>query len=74
MRIFAQHSIKTITAGRRQYFPPAMFAYRCNLVGVENSAFKKIQAPKELDAMESEKPLGQVREAEIQAPETALLS
>src|SRR5438876_1534383 len=55
--IFAQHAVETMATGRRLYFAPVMFAYRCDLIGVENSAFEKIQPSKKLYAVQSKKSL-----------------
>src|SRR6266496_1180603 len=74
MRIFAQHTIKTMAANWRQNFASVMFAYRCNPVGIQNSALEKIQSPKKLDAMECEEPLRQICERKIESPETSLIS
>ena len=63
-----------MAADRRQYFAPVMLAYRGDLVGIENSAFKKIQASKKFDAMQCEKSFRQICETEVQSPETALFS
>src|SRR6266478_6816213 len=51
-----------------------MFADRGDSIGVKNSAFEKIQAPKKLDSMEGEKPLRQICQPEIKSPKTALVS
>src|SRR6266496_6064530 len=74
MRIFAQSAIETTSAGWRQDFPPIMFAYCCDPIGIQNSAFKKIQPSEELDSMEGEKPLRQICKPEIESPKTALIS
>src|SRR6516162_5134557 len=74
MRIFAQHTIETMAASRRQDFAPVMFAYRCNPVGIENPAFEKIQSPKKLDTGQGEKALRQICKRKIQSPKTALVS
>src|SRR6059058_1329272 len=74
MCIFAQHTIETMAASRRQDFAPVMFAYSCKPVGIEDTAFQKIQAAKKLDALQGQKPLWQVCELEIESPETALVS
>src|ERR1700687_3572272 len=73
MRIFAQHTIKTAAAGWRENFTPVMFAYGCDLIGIQNSALKKIQAPKKFDPVQGKKPLRQVCEREIKSPKAALV-
>jgi hypothetical protein len=50
-----------------------MFAYRCDPVGIKDSAFQKIQTPKKLDSMQREKSFRQVCEREIKSPKTALV-
>src|SRR4030095_13937832 len=74
MRIFAQYPIETAAAGWRQDFAPIMFAYGCDPIGIENSAFEKIQPPEELDSMQGEKLLRQICKPEIESPKTALVS
>ena len=41
---------------------------------MENSTFEKIYTPKKFDAPQGEKSFVQIREGEVQSPETALLS
>src|SRR6266566_1554378 len=74
MRIFAQHTIQTMAASRRQDFAPVMFAYRCKPVGIEDTAFQKIQAAKKFDSAQREKALRQICERKIESPKTALVS
>ena len=74
MRIFAQHTIKTMAASWRQNFASVMFAYRCNPVGIEDPAFQKIQSAKKFQPMQGEKALRQICEREVQSPKTTLVS
>src|SRR4029450_6115558 len=74
MRIFAQYPIETAGAGWRQDFAAVMLAYSCDSVGIQNSAFEKIQPSEELDSMQGEKPLRQICKPEIESPKTALVS
>src|SRR5205823_796918 len=55
MRVFAEHGVETTTARRRLHFAPVAFAHRCDLVGMENSAFEEIHSPEELDPSQREK-------------------
>ena len=73
VRIFAQHDIELVTARRRQDFAFVMFAHRRDAISANNSTFQKIHAAEELEAMQGEKALRQIREREIQSPETPLL-
>ena len=43
MRIFAQYPIEPAAARWIQNFAPVIFAYGCDLIGVQNSALEKIQ-------------------------------
>src|SRR5947207_9324253 len=74
MRIFAQDPIKAVAAGWRQDFAAIMFAYGRDLIGIQNSAFEKIQPSEELDSIQGEKSLRQICKPEIEAPKTALVS
>src|SRR6266496_3149713 len=74
MRIFAQDPLEAAAAGWRQDFAAIMFAYGRDPVGIQNSAFEKIQAPEELDSIQGEKPLRQICKPEIESPKTALVS
>src|SRR5947207_6243605 len=74
MRIFMQDPIEAAAAGWRQDFAAIMFAYGRDPVGIQNSAFEKIQPSEELDSMQREKPLRQICKAEIESPKTALVS
>src|SRR6266496_3594804 len=74
MRIFAQYPIETAAAGWRQDFAPIILAYGCDPIGIQNSAFEKIQPSEELDSMQGEKPLRQICKPEIKSPKTALVS
>src|SRR5581483_6470049 len=51
-----------------------MLAYGRDPVGIQNSAFEKIQPSEELDPVQGEKPLRQICEPEIEAPKTSLVS
>src|SRR6266480_5203805 len=74
MRVFTQDPIEAAAAGWRQDFVAIMFAYGRDPVGIQNSAFEKIQPSEELDSMQREKPLRQICKAEIESPKTALVS
>src|SRR6266487_3425683 len=74
MRIFAQYPIEPVAAGWRQNFAPVMFAYGCDLIGVQNSAFEKIQPSEKFDPMQGKKSLRQISKPEIESPKTALIS
>src|SRR4030095_14963704 len=74
MRIFAQYPIEPVAARWRQNFAPVMFAYGCDLIGVQNSALEKIQPSEEFDPMEGKKSLWQISKSEIESPKTALIS
>src|SRR5438128_151236 len=73
MRILAQYRIEAAAAGWRQDFAAIMFAYGRDPVGIQNSAFEKIQPSEELDSMQGEKPLRQICKPEIESPKTALI-
>src|SRR4029453_3723005 len=74
MRIFAQYPIEAVAPGWCQDFAPVMFAYSCDLVCIQDSAFEKIYASKEPDPVQREKPLRQIRKPKIESPKTALVS
>ena len=73
MGIFAKNHIEIATAGRCLDLASIMFAYGCDLIGIQNSALKKIQAPKKFDPVQGEKSLSQIGQLEIESPKTALL-
>jgi len=73
MRIFAQYPIEPMAAGWRQNFTPVMFAYGCDLIGVQNSPLEKIQSSEEFDSMKGKKSLRQIGKPEIESPKTALI-
>src|SRR6266478_4093374 len=74
MCIFAQHTIQTMAPSRRQDFAPVMFAYGCKPVGIEDTAFQKVQSSKKFDSAQGEKGLRQICERKIEPPETTLVS
>src|SRR4029453_14674988 len=74
MRIFAQYPIEAAAPGWRQDFAAIMFAYGRNPVGIQNSAFEKIQPSEELDSVQGEKRRRQICKLEIEPPKTALVS
>src|SRR5256885_13753337 len=74
MSIFAQDPIQAATAGWRQDFAAIMFTYGRDPVGIQNSAFEKIQPSEELAAIQSEKSLRQICKPEIESPKPALVS
>src|SRR6267378_451466 len=74
MHIFAQYPIEPVAARWRQNFAPVMFANRCDLIGVQNSALQKIQSSEEFDSMQGKKSLRQIGKPEIESPKTALIS
>src|SRR5262245_26137672 len=73
MRIFAQHSIQTAPACRRQDFAPIVLAHSRGSVGVKNAALEKIQPSEKLYALERKELLRQIREMKIESPEAALV-
>src|SRR5207244_12261002 len=74
MCIFAQHTIQTMAPSRRQDFAPVMFAYGCKPVGIEDTAFQKVQSSKKFDSAQREKALRQICERKIESPKTTLVS
>src|SRR5438309_924902 len=74
MCIFAQHTIQTMAPSRRQDFAPVMFAYGCKPVGIEDTAFQKVQSSKKFDSAQREKTLRQICERKIESPKTTLVS
>src|ERR1044072_3775085 len=73
MRIFAQYPIETAAAGWCQNFTSIVFAYGCDPVGIQNSAFEKIQPSEELDSMQGEKLFRQICKPKVESPEAALI-
>src|SRR5204863_1955925 len=65
---------QTVAASRRQNFATVMFAYRCEPVGIEDTAFQKVQSPKKFHSAQREKALWQICECKIESPKTALVS
>src|SRR6266850_1299102 len=74
MRVFAQYPIEPVAARWRQDFTPVMFANRCDLIGVQNSALEEIQASEEFHSMQGKKSLRQIGKPEIESPKAALVS
>src|SRR5207253_8945393 len=74
MCIFAQHTIQTMAPSRRQDFAPVMFAYGCKPVGIEDTAFQKVQSSKKFDSAQGEKGLRQICERKIESPKATLVA
>src|SRR2546423_11677954 len=71
---FAQRTIQTMAPSRRQDFAQVMFAYGCKPVGIEDTAFQKVQSSKKFDSAQGEKGLRQICERKIESPKATLVS
>ena len=73
MRMLAQHDVEIAPPFGSQHLAPITLAHGGDLVGKNDSALEQIQPAEILDARRLEIALRQIRQVEIEAPETPLL-
>src|SRR5205085_11855077 len=73
VRVLAQNNVEVAAAIGREHLAPITFAHGRDLVAEHDPAFKQIEPPEIFDAVRLEITLRQIRQVEIESPETSLL-